>query len=258
MDKKYTQNDLSTTTICFTDGASRGNPGLGGWGAVVIVKDNSGETRVIERGGFDAYTTNNAMEMTAVVAALTEAVAHKNKNVEIFTDSSYLINGITKWIHGWKKNGWKTKTGDDVKNSVLWEEIDTLVSKLDVTFTWVAGHSGTAGNERCDAIATQCAYSQIAHNATADLEVYQNKITQLFDSDGVLHIVPHDATSARKKSSSNAKAHSYVSMVDGQIQTHATWADCEARVKGTKGARYKKALSAEDETKLIKEFGGTK
>ena len=135
--------------IIFTDGSSRGNPGPGGWGAIVV----EGET-VTELGGRESKTTNNRMELTAVVEALKHTKADE---VIVHTDSSYLISGITSWIEGWKKNNWKTKTKDDVLNRDLWETLDEVINTREVLFRKVSGHAGVPANERCDVIATSYA-----------------------------------------------------------------------------------------------------
>lgn len=140
----------SVTIECiYTDGACSGNPGPGGWGTVVYFTDGS----VHEMGGFDSQTTNNRMEMQAAIAALEFlAASGQTKPIVLYTDSEYLKNGITQWIHGWKKKGWKTSTGKPVLNQDLWQVLDTLNSNQ-VQWRYVRGHAGNAGNERCDAIA---------------------------------------------------------------------------------------------------------
>lgn len=130
----------------WSDGASKGNPGPGGWGAVLFCGQNKKEIY-----GGEYYTTNNRMELTATVEAL-KLLRHKCK-VAIHTDSQYVKNGITKWIHTWKKNGWKTTDKKPVKNEELWKELDDLVQQHDIKWQWVRGHSGIAKNERADELA---------------------------------------------------------------------------------------------------------
>jgi ribonuclease HI len=138
----------------YTDGACSGNPGPGGWGVVVYFVDGT----VQEIGGGDRQTTNNRMEMQAAIAALEFLLASGQKEpITLYTDSQYVINGITKWIHGWKKKGWIASTGKAVLNQELWQAIDRLNARH-VTWTYVRGHAGNEGNERCDAIAR--AFSQ--------------------------------------------------------------------------------------------------
>ncbi|HEY9646233.1 MAG TPA: ribonuclease HI [Chroococcidiopsis sp.] len=138
----------------YTDGACSGNPGPGGWGTVAYFADGS----VHEMGGREAQTTNNRMEMQAAIAAL-EFYNRSGQTgaIALYTDSEYVKNGITQWIKGWKKKGWKTSTGKAVLNQDLWQIIDQLNSSR-ITWTYVRGHSGNIGNERCDAIAR--AFSQ--------------------------------------------------------------------------------------------------
>jgi ribonuclease HI len=130
----------------YTDGACSGNPGPGGWGA--ILRWNGHEK---EMSGGDPETTNNRMEMMAVVKAL-EALKGASK-VHIHTDSKYVMDGVNEWMPGWKARGWKTAAKKPVKNQDLWQQIDDLISKHDVTFFWVKGHAGHPENERADALA---------------------------------------------------------------------------------------------------------
>jgi ribonuclease HI len=139
---------MSTPVVIYTDGACKGNPGPGGWGALL---EYDGQEREIFGG--DSATTNNRMELTAVIRAL-ESLRRRCK-VVIYTDSQYVKNGIQTWIHGWKKNGWKTADRKPVKNVDLWREIDALVTLHDIDWHWVKGHADTPGNERADALANR-------------------------------------------------------------------------------------------------------
>lgn len=133
----------------YTDGACSGNPGPGGWGVVICFADGS----VKELGGAAPQTTNNRMEMQAAIAALEYLVASAQpQTVQLFTDSEYVKNGITTWIKGWKRKGWKTSQGKAVLNQDLWQALDTLNSPQ-VEWRYVRGHSGDRWNERCDTIA---------------------------------------------------------------------------------------------------------
>ena len=133
----------------YTDGACIGNPGAGGWGVVIYFADRS----VSEIGGAETHTTNNRMEMQAAIEALKIfAASGQTEPVTLYTDSEYVKKGITQWIKGWKKKGWKTSEGKPVLNPDLWQTLDQLHSKL-VDWQYVRGHSGNEGNERCDAIA---------------------------------------------------------------------------------------------------------
>ena len=130
----------------YTDGACKGNPGPGGWGALM---ESGGRTREIYGG--EPATTNNRMELMAVIRAL-EAL-RKPCRVRLHTDSQYVQLGISKWIHGWKKNGWRTADKKPVKNADLWLELDALAANHDIEWLWVKGHAGHDGNERADALA---------------------------------------------------------------------------------------------------------
>ena len=130
----------------FTDGACSGNPGPGGWGAVLRYKGTEKEL-----SGGDPATTNNRMEMMAAIMAL-ETLKRPSK-VELHTDSTYLRDGIMKWIHGWKRNGWKTAAKQPVKNVDLWQRLEQAIERHDVTWHWVKGHAGHPENERADALA---------------------------------------------------------------------------------------------------------
>ncbi|MET0082171.1 MAG: ribonuclease HI [Sedimenticola sp.] len=132
----------------FTDGACRGNPGPGGWGALLRYK---GKER--ELFGGEAETTNNRMELAAVINALKALT--RSAQVRITTDSQYVKNGINQWIHNWKRNGWKTAAKKPVKNEDLWRELDALVAQHDVEWAWVKGHSGHPENELADTLANK-------------------------------------------------------------------------------------------------------
>jgi ribonuclease HI len=136
------------TLDVFTDGACRGNPGPGGWGA--LLRWGSRERELF---GGAPDTTNNRMELTAVIEALKSLT--RPVSVVVHTDSTYVQQGITKWIHGWKKNGWKTKAREPVKNADLWAALDTAVAQHQVEWRWVKGHAGHEGNERADALANR-------------------------------------------------------------------------------------------------------
>ena len=137
---------MSKVVEIYTDGACSGNPGPGGWGALRMWNGHEKELS----GGEDE-TTNNRMEMMAVIKAL-EALKGRSK-VELYTDSKYVMQGVTEWMDGWKAKGWKTASKKPVKNVDLWQEIDALVEVHDVSWHWVKGHAGDPGNERADALA---------------------------------------------------------------------------------------------------------
>ncbi len=134
--------------IIHTDGACSGNPGPGGWGAILAYGD-----KVKELSGGEANTTNNRMELTGAIMAL-EALTRPSL-VELHTDSQYLRDGITKWIHGWKRNGWKTADKKPVKNTELWQRLDTALQRHQISWHWVKGHAGHDDNERADELARE-------------------------------------------------------------------------------------------------------
>ncbi len=296
----------TNSIIIFTDGAARGNPGRGGYGAVAIYPNAYGEPQVDEIGGREDMTTNNRMELRAVIEGLknfTDSNYYQNLNDYTFTfyiDSAYVVNGATKWLHGWKKKNWITTGKEEVKNRDLWEELDALLHGSDATkhgrlhITWklIEGHAGVWGNERCDIIATSFADkkpnvpvniigSALGRLYTGSLADYASVVVggENILNTKAIHQDRKDAMKARKKgyssdgavgsadtsgsgtasSSSKSKkgtpAYSYVSAVDGKVYADKTWAECEKRVKGKSGARFKKVFSADEERGLMEEFG---
>ena len=135
----------------YTDGACSGNPGPGGWGVLMRATEGATVLRERELMGGEAETTNNRMELLAAISAL-EALS-KPSAITIVTDSAYVKNGVTGWIHGWKRNGWKTAAKKPVKNVELWQRLDAAQKRHDVTWEWVRGHAGHPENERADALA---------------------------------------------------------------------------------------------------------
>ena len=132
----------------YTDGACRGNPGAGGWGAVLYFGDQRKELF-----GGESNTTNNRMELMAAIQAL--SVLNRKCDLTLYTDSQYVRKGITEWIDGWKQRGWKTAAKKPVKNVDLWQALDELVNKHTIHWVWVKGHSGNAGNELADQLANR-------------------------------------------------------------------------------------------------------
>jgi len=217
----------------FTDGSARGNPGPGGWGAILVTEDTA-----IEIGGREDHTTNNRMELTAVISALGEIKGEKE--ITVFTDSAYVVNGITRWVKGWEKNNWKTSTKEDVLNKDLWEQLVEVAGHKIINWKIIKGHSGTPGNERCDVIATS-----FADNAPV---VLYNGSSERYGVDvSIIQKQPLKASSGRMT------AYSYVSLVDGEIKIHKTWEECKARVHGV-NAKFKKSTSPENEEEIIREF----
>jgi len=246
--KQFSAEQFEKSLVIFTDGSSLGNPGPGGYGCVLVFQQLN---EVMELGGNKIKTTNNEMELSAVIAALSHSVFN-TMPVEIFTDSSYVINGITKWIHGWEKNGWKTLAKEDVANKSLWQNLISLVREREATskihWNYIPGHVGVIGNERCDEIATSFAAGKPAQLFRGKLSDYGRDILN-FTIDETL-----SKEKSKSKSKSSAKAYSYLSVIDGVAMRHATWPETEARVKG-KNAKFKKTTSSEDEKSILKEWG---
>lgn len=140
-------SDLTTVTI-YTDGACSGNPGPGGWGAIL---DGYGKTRELKGG--EAETTNNRMELMAAIVALETLT--QPCSIILHTDSTYVRDGITTWIHNWKKRGWKTSAKKPVKNVDLWQRLEAAATRHEIDWRWVKGHAGDPGNERADALANE-------------------------------------------------------------------------------------------------------
>lgn len=238
-----TQKPLDFVAI-YTDGACSGNPGPGGWGAIIL----SPEATIIELGGGENPTTNNRMEVKAALEALKRARVWKEP-VKIYTDSTYLIRGITQWIWGWRRKGWKTAEGNDVSNRDLWEELSRVVAARDdetpIEWNYVRGHTGNPGNERCDRIAV--AFSQNDH-----LSLYQGPLKNY--SVNILDF-PDTVPLPEMKPKEEKKApYSYLSLLNGVTVRHRDWASCERRVKGQSGAKFKKAMSESDEREILKSW----
>ena len=228
-----TNPDDQSDLIIYTDGGCIGNPGPGGWAAVLV---RNGQ--VEELGGAEADTTNNRMEMQAAIEGLRRA--HVGERARVVTDSRYLQDGITRWIHGWKRRGWKKADGNPVLNRDLWQELDTLVQGPATAVCWehVRGHQGHPFNERCDVIANGFA---------------RGTPPELRRGDGAWIGGPANpaAPAALKLGVPiGMRLPFYLSYRDGELRLHADWVDCEAWVKGARGVRYKKVRSEA-------ELGGT-
>ena len=137
--------------FAYTDGACSGNPGPGGWGVLMIARANGEVVKTRELSGGEPMTTNNRMELMAAISAL-EALS-RGTALTIVTDSAYVKNGVTEWIHGWKRNGWKTSGRDPVKNAELWQRLDAAQARHKVVWKWIKGHAGHAENEKADELA---------------------------------------------------------------------------------------------------------
>lgn len=231
--------------IIYTDGACLGNPGVGAWSAVV----RFGE-RIDEIAGRCEATTNNRMELMAVIRSIDFVLGRADRenlsSVVLHSDSSYVINGASKWIYGWKARGWKAADStDEIKNRDLWQELDSLLlsskSRLKIEWRHIKGHAGILGNERCDRIANSLAsgepvdlFSGLSSDYPFELEVVEAR---------------PPSKSLKKKG-----AFYYLSLVNGKIYRDSTWAECEARVKGRAGVKFKKCYSREEEAQILKDW----
>lgn len=221
--------------LIFTDGSSRGNPGPGGWGVIVRLG-----TQVTELGGYEKHTTNNRMEMTAIIEAL-RFVGHEKDPITVYTDSKYTIDGATKWVNGWQKNGWKTKNKTEVLNRDLWESLVLAMEDKEIIWHHVAGHVGIPGNERVDSIANGFAGGE--------------KIA-LFDGlekDYRISLLKLSGDVTKKTKSDGGKAYSYLALVNGKVHRFGTWKECETFVKG-KHAKFRKAVSKEQEGEILQDW----
>lgn len=218
----------------FTDGACLGNPGPGGWAYTIVLPSEE----VRELAGFEAATTNNRMELRAVVESL-KVIQNENEKALIYLDSQYVISGATQWIFAWKNRDWKTKEGKNVEHTELWKELAELLYSMKgrVAFKKVPGHQGIPGNERVDQLASAMAARKDPDLFRGFLKDYKYPVLE-----GLDFVI-------EKKGDPF-----YLSFVDGIAKTHKTWSECEAAVKGRKGVKFKKVFSQGEADRLIKEW----
>ncbi len=236
---------MKSDIIIYTDGASRGNPGPGGWAAIILTDKNA-----IELAGAQKPATNNQMELMAVAEALQYVMdesAGTVPEVALHTDSTYVLKGLESWLDGWQRNGWMTKAKTPVENRAIWERLYDLRQAFGrkLTLVKVAGHSGHAYNDRCDEMAVAAALGNDTNLFEGARSEYETRL---------LETPPKSPPKKATSKSNKGEAYSYVSLVGGKVHVDSTWAACEKRVKGTKGAKYKKALSKADETSLIQDY----
>jgi ribonuclease HI len=217
----------------FTDGASRGNPGESGWGAVVALPDT-----VQELGARIELGTNNQAELSAVVEAISwiDDQDQAIDRVHIYSDSKYTISGAESWIFGWQKRGWKTKTGDPVKNQELWQEFSQVREEVDfdITFHKVKGHASIPGNERADDIATAFADDTPPELYSGERQTY--------------------AVSLDPKPAYLEKSPLYFSLIGDVAHQHDTWDECKRRVTGH-SAKYRKVRTVSERDELLNDWG---
>ncbi len=254
----------SSDIIIYTDGSSRGNPGPGGWGCIIATKES-----VTELGRGDRHTTNNKMELMAAIEALSFVRDLGGAfTIEVRADSRYVINGITKWVYGWQKNGWKNSKKEEVVNRDLWEALALAVSDLQMSgckilWNYTPAHVGIPGNERADEIATLCADDEKVKFFDGARDAYEVDLVSTSPSEEIKSVASkgltrHDSAKSKspeEKARQKMKAYSYVSLVKGKLYKDATWSECEKRVKGVSGVKFKKSTSAADEGAIIKAWG---
>jgi ribonuclease HI len=231
--------------IVYTDGASRSNPGPGGWAAIIFA-----DGAVMEIAGSATKATNNQMELAAVEAVLSDSGALSWKGaVIIHSDSAYVINGLTKWVKGWEKNGWVTQAKTPVENKALWQRLAGFAKEYGtrLKFEKVKGHAGELYNERCDELAVAYALGRKARLFSGTQKAYEEFLKET-------GVTAKASGSKKQKAKSTAPAYSYVSCVNGIVHADKTWAACEKRVKGVKGAKFKKVFSKEEETALVQDY----
>ncbi len=250
----------SPDIIIYTDGSSRGNPGPGGWGAVVAWGNNESKVgksikpKVKELGGGDKHTTNNKMELMAAIKALSFVEDLGDAfTIDVRPDSMYVISGITKWVFGWQKNGWMNSKKEEVANRELWETLARVVADLQlsgckITWKYAQAHVGIPGNERADEIATMCADGEKVNFFNGARDAYEIELVSIEPSLEIKKKIKSPAEKARQK----MKAYSYVSLIKGKIFKDTTWSDCEKRVKGVPGVKFKKSVSSDDELAILK------
>ncbi|MFT5280682.1 MAG: ribonuclease HI [Flavobacteriaceae bacterium] len=231
--------------VIFTDGASRGNPGPGGFGSLVVSPHF-----VYELGGREDMTTNNRMELSAVLYALKSLDPTEAEKVMIYSDSTYVIKGMTSWIENWYRNNWQTKAKTDVSNRDLWEKLYDVAKEFNISWQHIEAHAGIAGNERADTIAT--AFADLL-----DFELYKGSFSEYMAGTTLAQLLSKDPSLASsrssKKSSSSKKAYSYISLVGGVLVRDTIWDECKARVSGKK-ALFRKATSKEHEKEIAQEW----
>lgn len=232
--------------IIYTDGACLGNPGPGGWGAILYYSQNQS---VVEIAGFEDHTTNNRMELKAAIEALRQIESGTSK-VTIYIDSSYVVNGITQWVRSWQTKNWQTASGQAVANKELWQELVAVLASKEkiakIEWLQILGHSGIPGNERADQLAQ-------GYAGKKNVSLFNGSYTGY----GFDLLSPPSLQKSRGPGSkgSSQKAYVYLSLINGVLERHKTWDECNTRVKGVPGARFKKAVSPADEAQILRDWG---
>lgn len=234
---------MKSTIALYTDGASRGNPGPGGWGVIIITGDIG-----VELAGKKDPATNNQMELEAVIQGLAYIQKHwKDTSVELHADSRYVLGGLESWIDGWVRKGWITMAKKPVENKAQWMKLMKLRDSFgrNLKLIKVDGHSGHLYNDRCDELAVAAALGKKPKLFKGSKKDYEAQLATT---------PPKSPTKKSSSSGNKGVAYSYVSLVNGKVYADKTWAVCEKRVKGVKGAKYKKVFSKPEETDLIQDY----
>lgn len=250
-DKKINDTSLAV----YSDGACSGNPGPGGFGAIVLLPGR----HVLELGGGESSTTNNQMELTGVIRGLQTIAAEFSigtssyDRIFIFTDSVYVIKGITQWIFGWMRSGWKNQQGEPVANKEHWLKLFAVVSelknkKIALDWNFVRGHVGVHGNERCDQIAVAYSKGHYIDLYSGGVAGYRFDIMEFPLTEPLPEMKPRVSADPNKKSW-------YVVLNGTQKLVFTTWGDCEAAVKGRSGVKFKKVSSAAEEQTVLQQWG---
>lgn len=228
--------------MVYGDGACSGNPGPGGWAFLLADLDHG---TVVEKSGFAMPTTNNRMELAALLETLKWLESHypTEKDIELFWDSSYVVNGFNQWLFGWSKRDFTKADGKEISNLDLWKSIWDLKQKLPkFKMTQIPGHSALHGNERVDELA-------VAQSQRAPIEEYNGSLSTYPIS--VEDLMAPAAFPKGSEKKSNQKYPAYLSFVDGKLERDLDWPTCQARVKG-KSAKYKKVKNSVEEAQTLK------
>ena len=232
--------------LLFTDGACSGNPGVGAWAFVAIeLAENLPQSKVFEATDYDEQTTNNRMELCAVMNAIQWLSKKDFEKAAIWTDSKYVQDGLSSWMYGWGRNNWVTKEGNPVSNQDLWNSALKLEKSLGpvwkkIKFEKLPGHHGILGNERCDQLARECISKHYA-------ATYEGPLGQ--------HPFGMDMLKTGPSKAQGLGEFWYISLISGKANRHKTWPECESFVKGKPGAKFKKVYSIEEESLILRQWG---
>ncbi|HVJ65118.1 MAG TPA: ribonuclease H [Bdellovibrionota bacterium] len=224
--------------VIYGDGACSGNPGPGGWAFLLV---DAPRSRVIEKSGHAPHTTNNRMELTALIESLEELLVDfpKETSVEFFWDSAYVVNGFNEWLFGWARRDFHKADGTEISNPDLWRRVWDLKRKLPpLKMTQIPGHSGLPGNERVDELSVAQSKSLASDPYIGSLTDYRIPFAEL--------LAPKSMTS-----DPNKKYPTYLALLDGRLSRFGTWDECKAFVNGT-AAKYKKVKNTFEESQTLK------